>query len=183
NNGRQFLLHYAIGAVLANFYVTKQHATIFHDHKKLSAIVLFVSITVLFATEFFVGSVYSFTNDVQVFPSLVFAVEFGAIIYLTLISPAMSVIRCIFTNRFAQFTGKLGYSVYAIHLPILDAVSMLRLPLIGWIGASYALIFLVSTTMHYAVERPFLRLRGIVLQKMRGRRADQAQKIAVISEQ
>ncbi|MGI0091962.1 MAG: acyltransferase family protein [Nitrososphaerales archaeon] len=176
-----FLVHYAIGCVLANLYVTRRHLPVRPTGKFVSSLPMLASIIVLLATQYWVGMTYLAYNDVEIFPALIFAFEYGALIYLTLVSPPAAILRNIFTNRLAQFTGRISYSVYSIHLPVLQALSQIGLPIISWIAASYVIVFFAATLTYYFVEKPYLQLRNKILNKIRSEKR-RKEKIAPLIE-
>jgi peptidoglycan/LPS O-acetylase OafA/YrhL len=159
-----FVGEYAIGAFLANLYVRRKKVMNEEKTGFSAAIPMIFAIALLIATQYYFGTIYSFANDVQVYPSVIFGAEYGLLIYTTIVSPRDLFLRRLFTHRVSIFTGKISYSLYSVHLPIIQFVWQLRLPLLGWISASYSLIFITSALIYIGVERPFLKLRSRFVQ-------------------
>ena len=109
-----FIGHYAIGLTLANFYVNRK----FFAGKFASAEPILTPIVLLLVTQYFVGSGWGIGNNIEVFPGILFAFEFGLLIYFALSIPATSSLRHIFDNKIATSVGKISYSLYTWHLPI-----------------------------------------------------------------
>jgi peptidoglycan/LPS O-acetylase OafA/YrhL len=160
-----FLGHYAIGVTLANFYVNKK----MQSAKFSSSIPLILAIATLLVSQYFIGSRYSIFNDVMAFPGVLFAIEYGALIYFSLTSPAGSRIRSIFTNRIITYAGTISYSTYTWHLPIEVWLYQLGLPTVQWVFVSVVISLSVATASYRLVETRFLRLRDKFLSDARRR--------------
>lgn len=174
-----FIFNYAIGTTLANWYLRRNGVLPpLARWRKISGslkyrfpiletfpsyLPMLGSILLLIATQYWIGSTYGFINNVYPLPGLLFAPEYGALLYFTLTSPASSILRRIFTNRPTLFAGKISYSVYLWHLPILLTLYAMKLPLPVWIISTYAVVMLVATLTYLFVEKPFLKLRNKIL--------------------
>ncbi|MHB8566296.1 MAG: acyltransferase family protein [Nitrososphaerales archaeon] len=150
-----YIEHYAIGATLANFFVNRRIFEGKHTSKPLIGI---IGLTIV--SQITIGFLYPINGYNFPIANLVFALEYGGLIYYTLSAPRATWIRNLFTNRAASFAGKISYSTYVWHLPIEATIFLFNLPLALWIISSYALSIVISVASHYAVERPFLRLRN-----------------------
>ena len=151
-----YIESYAIGATLANFFVYGK----IYAGKYSSAIPLILSAALLVVTQFVVGSNYYWNAYNFPVVNIVFALEYGAILYFTLTSPLASKVRSLFTNPVAQFTGKVSYSTYIWHLPIEVTFYSLGLPLLQWIAISYTVSMTIATLSYRYVEKPFLSFRN-----------------------
>jgi peptidoglycan/LPS O-acetylase OafA/YrhL len=134
-----------------------------------SSIPLILAIATLLVSQYFIGSRYSIFNDVMAFPGVLFAIEYGALIYFSLTSPAGSRIRSIFTNRIITYAGTISYSTYTWHLPIEVWLYQLGLPTVQWVFVSVVISLSVATASYRLVETRFLRLRDKFLSDARRR--------------
>src|SRR5437899_12504938 len=105
---------------------------------------------------YLLGSVYSTRNYQAAFPVVLFALEYGSLIYFVLTSPSASRVRSAFTNRVAISAGKISYSTYTWHLPIELGLYQLGLPALAWAAISTALALTVASWSFRNLETPFL---------------------------
>lgn len=155
-----YLVNYALGATLANFYVYGKAGA---ARRYRSSIPLLACIGVVVATQYWTGMTYSGSNYRAFLPSMAFPFEYTALIYAAMTSPLGSAVRGVFTNPAASFLGKVSYSMYTWHLPIEEVLFRFGLPWLEWGLLSIAVIVGVATASFYLVERPFLRLRSRLL--------------------
>lgn len=151
-----YLEHYAIGVTLAALFVERR----FYPGKMKNSGLLIATIIALLLTEYFIGIKYEFQAYNLPLANLVFAVEYGCLIYFTLSSPITTRLRAIFTNKISTFTGKLSYSTYVWHLPIEVTMYSLNLPVIAWMSISYILIIGIAFVTYHLIEKPFLNLKN-----------------------
>jgi peptidoglycan/LPS O-acetylase OafA/YrhL len=154
-----YLGHFGIGITLANFYSNKRIRNLFSS-KLSSSMLAFLSVISLLVTQFVIGSIYSTDNNKQAMPGIIFAFEYGALIYFVLVSPQTSRIRRIFDNRPAIFAGKISYSSYTWHLPIEIGLYQLGVPLLIWAPIAFVLSLCVASLSFRNLEIPFLKLRN-----------------------
>jgi peptidoglycan/LPS O-acetylase OafA/YrhL len=89
------------------------------------------------------------------------AANFAAIVVHLLVNPA-PVWRWVLESRVLTWLGRVSYSVYLVHIPIFHYARPAGLRGCGWderlaLGAAAVV---AGALLHYAVERPFLRLKG-----------------------
>ena len=149
-----FLGHYAIGVTLAGFYANKKMPVA----KFNSSLPSLMAVTSLLVSQYFIGSVYSISNNKAAFPGILFALEYGALIYFVLTSPAASRVRSAFANRVAISAGKISYSTYTWHLPIEVGLYQLGLPALAWAAISIAIVLSVASWSFRNLETPILDL-------------------------
>jgi len=128
-----------------------------------SAEPILTSIAMLLVTQYFIGSTYGIGNNGQVYPGILFAFEYGLLIYFALSIPSTSTLRHIFDNRVATYVGKISYSLYTWHLPIEVLLLRSGLPVLEWAGLSLFLSLSVATLSYRYIEKPFLNLRDKLL--------------------
>lgn len=150
-----FVGHYAVGLTLANLYVRGRMN--FGFGSSLPA--LFV-VGILVITQYEIGQAYSIGNNLVALPGLVFAFEYGALIFFTLTSPVSSWARRIFTNGPALFAGKISYSTYTWHLPVEVALFQMGLPIAIWAPTAVGLAVLTAIFSYRNLEVPCLQLRN-----------------------
>lgn len=119
-----------------------------------------IAVTSLLLSQYLIGSIYSIDNNKAAFPVVLFALEYGALIYFVLTSPSASRVRSAFTNRVAISAGKISYSTYTWHLPIELGLYQLGLPALAWAAISTALALTVASWSFRNLETPFLELRN-----------------------
>jgi peptidoglycan/LPS O-acetylase OafA/YrhL len=153
-----FMGHFALGLTLANFYVHGKVKPGGASNALLGAILALVV-----ATQYLIGATFSIGNNVLVLPGVLLALEFAALIFAVLASPADSVLRRVFSNRVMTSAGKISYSTYTWHLPIEVGLSQLGLPLFAWVGFSLASAISVAVLSYRRLELPCLNLRDRIL--------------------
>jgi peptidoglycan/LPS O-acetylase OafA/YrhL len=151
-----FIGHYAIGVTLGNLYVTGKLGRI---AGRLTSLPLILTIGALIGTQYYVAMKFSIFNNVALYPGIIFAAEYGALLLFSLTLPASALVKKVFTNRPVSYAGKISYSTYTWHLPIETALSQMGLPVFEWIALSLFAILSIATISFYLVERPFLALR------------------------
>ena len=151
-----FLGHYAIGVTLASFYANRKMPVA----KFNSSFPSLIAVTSLLLSQYLIGSIYSIDNNKAAFPVVLFALEYGALIYFVLTSPSASRVRSAFTNRVAISAGKISYSTYTWHLPIELGLYQLGLPALAWAAISTALALTVASWSFRNLETPFLEVRN-----------------------
>lgn len=152
-----YVEHYAIGVTLAALFVTGRS---FYPGKLKNSYGLLATIVALGLTEYFMGVRYEVRAYDLPLANLVFAIEYGCLLYFTLASPLASRLRAVFTNKVSLFTGKLSYSTYVWHLPIEVTMYSLGLPVVEWVMLSYLAIIGVAALSYHLVEQPFLSLKN-----------------------
>lgn len=151
-----YIEHFAIGMTIGNLFVTRR----FYERKQVgNESKLILTIALIFVTQYIAGLFFNVQGYNYPLANLIFASEYGALLYFTLTSPLASFVRKIFTNSFAQFLGKISYSTYVWHLPIESTLFLLRLPVFEWLVLSYALSMSLSIFSYHYVEQTFLKLR------------------------
>jgi peptidoglycan/LPS O-acetylase OafA/YrhL len=151
-----FIGHYAVGVTLGNLYATGKLARI---KGRLTSLPLVLSIGVLLGTQYYVAEKFSIFNNIAMYPGVVFAAEYGALVLFALTLPTSAIVKRVFTNRPVSYAGKISYSTYTWHLPVETALSQLGLPVFEWVGLSLFAVISVASISFYLVERPFLALR------------------------
>jgi peptidoglycan/LPS O-acetylase OafA/YrhL len=150
-----FVGHYAIGLTLANLYGRGRM-----NFRFGSSLPALFSVGILLLTQFEVGQVYSIGNNLVALPGLIFAFEYGALIFFTLTSPLTSWARRLFTNGPALFAGKISYSTYTWHLPIEVSLFQMGFPITIWAPVSVGLAVLTATLSYRNLEAPVLQMRN-----------------------
>jgi peptidoglycan/LPS O-acetylase OafA/YrhL len=150
-----FVGHYAIGLTFANLYTRGKM-----NFRFGSSLPALFSVGILLVTQYEVGQAYSIGNNLVALLGLIFAFEYGALIFFTLTSPLTSWARRLFTNGPAAFAGKISYSTYTWHLPIEVALFQMGLPITIWAPVSVGLVVLTATFSYRNLEVPFLQLRN-----------------------
>jgi peptidoglycan/LPS O-acetylase OafA/YrhL len=151
-----YIEHFAIGITIGNLFVTRR---VYELKQVGNESKLALTIVLIFVTQYIAGLFFNVQGYNYPLANLIFASEYGALLYFTLSSPLTSWIRKIFTNSFAQFLGKISYSTYVWHLPIEATLFFFRFPLIEWLVASYILAMSLSIFTYYYVEQTFQKLR------------------------
>jgi peptidoglycan/LPS O-acetylase OafA/YrhL len=149
-----YVEHYAIGATLAALYVGSKFIP-----RRINSPLLVATIGALIVTEYYLGVNYHSNLYDYPLSNLALAIEFAGLIYFALSLQSGSKLRSLFTNKVASATGKLSYSTYLWHLPVLATLYAFRLSLGLWIISSYLLTMTLAAFTYLLVERPFLRLK------------------------
>jgi peptidoglycan/LPS O-acetylase OafA/YrhL len=152
-----FIGHYAIGVTLGNLYATGKLARI---KGRLTSLPLVLCLGALLGTQYYVATKFSIFNNVALYPGMVFAAEYGALMFFSLTLPTSAIVKRVFTNRPVSYAGKISYSTYTWHLPIETASFPLGLPAFEWVALSLFAVLSVATISFYLIERPFLALRA-----------------------
>jgi peptidoglycan/LPS O-acetylase OafA/YrhL len=80
--------------------------------------------------------------------------------------------RALFENRVAQHVGVVSYGVYLCHVSLLVLFTRLGLPMLEWpllrFALAWGLAVLVSTILHYLIERPGIRLGHVLTNPTKG---------------
>ena len=88
---------------------------------------------------------------------LFYAILWAAFLYMAL--HAEGCLRSLLTSRFLVFMGRISFSVYLLHFPILRICHKLA-PGSRWVGAlAFLLILGVATVSYRLIERPLSRIR------------------------
>ena len=122
-----YIEHYAIGATLAALIVGRKFLP-----RKTNSFFLKGTIGALIFTEYYLG--VSYASNLYDYPTsnLALALEYAALSYFTIALPITSRARVLFTNKITSIMGKLSYSTYVWHLPILVTLYSFHMPLVEW---------------------------------------------------
>jgi peptidoglycan/LPS O-acetylase OafA/YrhL len=149
-----YIEHYALGTTLAALFVGGLFV-----RRKINTFFLLGAISALITTEYFIGTAYASNAYDYPISNLLFALEYAGVIYFTLALSRKSRLRSLFTNKIATFAGKLSYSTYVWHLPLLVTLYSFHMPLLDWMISSYCLTMVVACLSYTLIESPFLKLK------------------------
>jgi peptidoglycan/LPS O-acetylase OafA/YrhL len=123
-----YIEHYALGATLAALFVSGKFVP-----RRINSMFLAIILGALVSTEYLLGKAYASNAYDYPISNLLFALEFAGLIYFTLALPIGSRGRNLFTNKITTVMGKLSYSTYVWHLPVLFTLYTYHLPLLEWV--------------------------------------------------
>ncbi len=144
-----YLFQFMVGGII--FRLIADHATSIKRYRieiLLSCLLLYLS------------SLFAFESRDSVAAQLVLGLAFGGLILSSL---TVVRLRCALESAISQFLGKVSFSLYLLHLPLLLAFVRLTTAQDGIEKASFVMIFLCSslllaTLLNRFVEIPAMRL-------------------------
>jgi peptidoglycan/LPS O-acetylase OafA/YrhL len=102
---------------------------------------------------------------------LIEVIAIGLLVPAMFGDPARGVLRRLLRNRVLLYVGMVSYGIYLWHLAVLEQLSRWGFESVGsrtsvvWFAAALPISVVLATVSYYAIERPFLSLKG----RVRGR--------------
>ena len=152
---RYFLSVFVIGSLCASIAFKVP----FDQHPHIASAVAWTIATIIILT---IPSIYSAV--IRPVPAgyfqkslLLYAILWAAFLYMAL--HAGGWLRSLLTSRFLVFMGRISFSVYLLHFPILRICHKVA-PEGRWVGAlAFALVLGLATASYRLIERPLSRIR------------------------